>query len=337
MMMIIMSVAMVFDMSEKLLGYIAKEATLQEIMENYFAFVLFYGNLFSPLIAFISVIWFTSKMAQLTEVIPILSSGIGFRKYLLPYFIGSLLIAFFSGMLNHYWLPSISVYQVEFEDKYYRTFKTQTNIHKEINNNEFIYLYHHNANARSINNFFITNIDGSKLSSLLSAKKVTNDSTTGVWTLHNYKIRTIGELNDKIETGASKDTVFNFSFEEIAVRTSQTATMTTPDLKKFIAKEKERGSTKIAEYKVVLYNRTAIPAGIFILTLIGVAVSHKKSRQGTGIHIATGLLFALIYIFFQKIGVVFGTAAGLNTFISAWFPNIAFSIVAIFLLKKMIK
>ncbi len=111
-----------------------KEAPVKAIIFDYYLnFIPYFATLFAPLFVFISVIFFTSKMAVNTEIIAILNSGMSFRRMMWPYFISSFVIAVFTFLLTNFVIPKSNLVRMDFEDKYYRSSArkvTVENIHR---------------------------------------------------------------------------------------------------------------------------------------------------------------------------------------------------------------
>ncbi len=332
---IIMLLSMVFDMSSRLSEFIEKKAPLSAIItEYYFTFLLHYGNMFSSLIIFVSVIWFTAKMAQDSEIIPIMNSGINFRRLLRPYMIASTLLMLIALFLNHVVLPRSNKVLLEFEETYYRSRMHIENYHAELPDNVALNFSTYSSDNNVVSNFVLERADSSnQLVYFLKAKEAVNTIGTNTWTLTNYFERIIVDSTETIHNGLTKDTIFDFRIEDIAQRDNIAETMTYTELKKFIEKEKAKGSPNIPLYEIVLYERTSLPFSTYVLTIIGVSVSSRRKRGGVGINIALGLGIIFIYIFAMKVTTVAAINVGLSTSIAVWVPNILFGVVAYILYK----
>lgn len=334
-----MILAMVFDLSEKLGDFIDKQASLKSILfDYYFNFVIYFGNLFSPLIVFVAVIWFTAKMAQNTEIIPMINSGRPFLRILRPYMIGATILMLISLTMNHIVLPKSNKIRLEFEENYYRNTRTVLDYFAEFPNNKIVYFDKYRSDKHRASGFVIENRDkNNHLISVLKADKAYNPDSTHNWELVGYHIRYIGTPNDSLvvspSAGHRLDTILPFQLSEMSQRASVVQTMGFYELKDFIKKEKARGSSNVAYNEIELYQRTSFPFATYVLTLIGLAVSARKSRGGIGVNIAVGLLLVFIYIFAMKVTSVAAENVGFPALIAVWIPNIIFGILGIILYR----
>ncbi|MBW7868536.1 MAG: LptF/LptG family permease [Brumimicrobium sp.] len=336
---VIMLLAMVFDLAERLTEFLEKGASIKAIIfEYYLNFVIYFGNLFSPLIVFVSVIWFTAKLAQNTEIIPMLNSGRPFRRILRPYMIGATILMLISLLLNHYVLPISNRARLAFEEDYYRNIRTVNDYFAEYPGHQIVYFDSYRSDMNRALGFIIEQRDEKdNLISILKASEAINTDSTNSWKLIGYHIRYIGNPNDKLVypeiSGQELDTVFPFKLNDMAQRESVAMTMGYKELKEFIRKEKLKGSAEIPFYEIELYQRTSFPFATYVLTLIGMAVSSKKSRGGIGANIAVGLFLAFTFIFAMKVFTVAAENVGFPAFIAVWIPNIIFGILGLFLYR----
>jgi lipopolysaccharide export system permease protein len=332
---IIMLLSMVFDMSERLSEFIAKKAPIYDVITKYyFTFLLHYGNMFSSLIIFVSVIWFTAKMAQDSEIIPIFNSGITFGRMLRPYMIAATVLMLISLLLNHYVLPKSNKVMIDFENKYYRIGVHVENYNAEFPGNGSLSISSYVSDDNIVNDFIFEKTDNfNKSIYFLKARTAVNLPGTNKWKLNDYYERIVGDTNDIIRNGREKDTIFDFQIEDIAQRENVAETMTYSELRDFIKAEKAKGSANIPDYEIIFYERTSLPFATYVLTIIGVSVSSRRKRGGVGINIALGLGIIFIYIFTMKVTNVAAMNVGFPAYIAVWIPNVIFSIVAYFLYR----
>lgn len=328
---IIMLLAMVFDLSDRLGEFLMNKAPASEIIFTYYLnFVLLYGNSFSFMIVFISVIWFTAKMAQDTEIIPIWNSGKPFSRFIRPYMIGATILVIISLFINHIILPVSNKKSLQFEDKYYRNALSVSNYFADFPGNQTVQFGSYTSEENIVQQFILQRFnDDNTLAYVLIARTAENKVGTKKWHLKDYYERYVGYPQDKIIEGREKDTVFVFKIEEMAARDNIATAMKTSDLKKFIEREKAKGSSKIPLYELEMYQRTANPFATYVLTIIGIAVSSQKKRGGIGINIAIGLVVVLIYIFAMKIMAVAAENVGFPAVVASWVPNIIFGLAAL--------
>jgi lipopolysaccharide export system permease protein len=340
MMGIIMLLAMVFDLSEKLGDFIDYQAPASAIIFDYYLnFILFYGNLFSPMIIFVSVIWFTAKMAQETEIIPILNSGRTFQRFLRPYMVVSTFLMLIALVLNHFVIPVSNEKRLEFEEKYYREAMYIQNYHAEFPGNQSVNFRSFASDDNVINDLVVQKWSKNKDSVVyfLKARNARYNGDSGKWTLVDYYERTIGYPNDEIVEGREKVMQLGFELSEIAKRNNIAEAMTFSELKKFIERERLKGSGEVPMYEIELYKRSSLPFATYVLTIIGVSVSSRKRRGGIGVNIALGLLIIFVYIFAMQVTTVAAIKVGFPAQIAVWIPNIIFGAVAYVMYRFALK
>lgn len=335
MMGVIMLLATVFDLADKLNDFIQAGATWNELFfEYYLNFILLYGNMFSSMIIFISVIWFTSKMAQDTEIIPIWNSGRSFGRYIRPFMIAATMLMLLSLVVNHILVPRANRVRLEFEEKYYWQSMDVQDYHAEFPGNQVVYFSSYTSSSGLANDFTIEQWDDNgNMISLLNAKSAKEEN--GKWTLNDCFVHQYGEPKDKIIEKHKIDTTFQFLMSEMATRSNAAEAMSYSELKKFIERERKKGSKRVPTYETVLYERSSLPFSTYILTIIGVAVASRKKRGGIGVNIALGLGIIFIYIFAMKVTSVAALNLGFPTYLAAWAPNILFGAVAYLLYRNV--
>jgi len=333
---LIISIAVVFDISEKIEDFIEKEAPLRAIVFDYYMnFIPYFANLFSSLFTFIAVIFFTSKMAYNTEIIAILSNGVSFRRMLYPYFISALVIALFNFALLAYIIPPANAERLDFTYKYIKNpiRNTDKNIHRQIEPGLFIYMKSYNTTNDVGYKFSMEHFnDDGDLQSKLMSDYVKWDSTQNNWTIRNYYIREIDGLNENIITGTTMDTALNMKTEEFKRIAQFTETMNIHELNNYIEDQRMQGADVIS-LLIDKYSRVAYPFSTFILTLIGVSLSSRKIRGGIGMHIGFGLLLSFSYILFMRFSTMFAVNGTMNPLFAVWFPNLVYAIISLFLYR----
>lgn len=325
------------NLAEKIDKILANEVPFVEVALYYLDFTIYFANLLFPLFLFLSVIWFTSKLANNTEVIAFLSSGVSYYRFLRPYMIGATIVcvgAFFLGM---YLAPSASLGFNEFSFKYLKKGKQdreKANVYRQINENDYLYVSYFNVSDKSGSNFTLEHFEDNKMTYKLSASRIQFNPNDSTYTLTNFVKREIGEIDDIITREKRLDTVFSFDLEDLTPVKYIAETLNLTELNSFIEREKEKGSSFINRYEVVRYKRWSLPVSAYILTIIAVAVSSVKRRGGMGVNLAIGIAIGMIFIFFDKI---FGTLAEQSDFsplVATWAPNVVFAILAIYLLRN---
>lgn len=341
MLLMFIPIGIIIDVSEKVNKMIENKIPISEILVYYGDFTIYFANLLFPIFLFLSVIWFTSKLANNTEIIAILSSGISFNRFLRPYIIGATLISLFALLMGFFLVPSASK---GFNDFRYSNLKgnnktRETNdIYRQIKNekgiSEYIYVSNYNYMSQTGFNFIFEECVENELIYKVSASRIKYNEETKSYTLYNYKKRTIGKLDDVLESHEKKIQKFNFEPDDLTPVIYAAETMSISEINDFIDKERDRGNSNINTYLVVLYKKYSLPISAFILTIIAVAVSAMKRRGGMGFNLAIGIIIAFTFIFFDK---VFGTIAeksSFSPFLAVWIPNIVFGTLAIYLLRN---
>lgn len=335
MLFLLMSISIVFDLSEKLNEFIANGAPWNEIIFVYYTnFFIYYGVQFSYLLNFISVIYFTSKMAGNTEIVPILSAGVGFKRFLRPYFISSAILVVITILMYNFVLPQSNSARIEFEEVYYRAKLNKSNVRVRINETDFLYFNHYNSDTKIIKKFSLESWRGDSLDYYLKAELAVGDSTSKNWKLTGCETRRFGDFNDEITYQQQIDTNLAFGISDLIFRPNIIEAMNYSELNAFIDEQEKKGSDKLPSYLVKKHERWASPFAIFILTLIGVSLSSKKTRGGLGVNIAIGLGICVLYIFSMQMTTVAALNVGFTPFLAVWLPNIIFSIIAYFLYLK---
>ncbi|MEI6433759.1 MAG: LptF/LptG family permease [Bacteroidota bacterium] len=335
-MILLIFIVIVFDISEKIDDFLKHDAPVSAIIFSYYLnFVPYFINLFSYLLTFIAVIFFTSRMASDSEIVAILSSGISFRRMLFPYFVSATVLGLLSFFLANFLIPYTNRSMFAFEKQYIkdqRTF-TEQNIHKQISPGTFIYLENFNIDTDAGWKFTLEKFKGRELVFKLKAERIEWDSLRKVWKLSNYFRRHIAGITESISTGAKLDTVLSFKPADFIEDIEEVKTMNYFVLRKHIKEKIMRGDPDVIKYQVKKYERIASPFATMILTLIGVSVSSRKVRGGIGFHLGLGLALTFIYILFMQVFTVFATFGDLPALPAVWIPNIIFGFIAFFLLK----
>ena len=334
---LIIGIVIIFDISERIDDFVAKEAPLKAIIFDYYVnFVPYFMNMFSPLFVFITVIFFTSKMAADTEIIAILSCGISFHRMMVPYIFSATLIALLSLCLNLFVIPNANKTRVEFETQYFKD-KTKSvgrNVHYQISPGEFVYAESFSSWNNTAYKFTLEKIEDNKLVSKISAETAVYDTTKHSWRLRKYFIREYNaDLTDNIRSGRQIDTVLPLSVKDFYYNEKTVQTLDYQELNDMIAMQKMRGDANVKMALIEKNTRFAIPFSAFILTVMGVALSSKKRRGGIGWNIGIGIALAFTYILFLKFSEMFVHADARPPVIALWLPNAVFAVIAAFLYK----
>lgn len=336
-MVLIMAIAIIFDFQEKYDDFISHKAPIKAIIFDYYLnFIPYYANMFSSMFVFISVIFFTSKMAANSEIIAMHAGGISFHRFLVPYMITAGFLAIISWALILYVIPESNKVRIDFEDKYVRN-KYQNwekNIHRQVRPGMFVYMDNYNVDSENAFRFAIEKFEDGKLISKLTSDYARWDSTKNVWTVYNYFIRDLSGDVEKHIKGARLDTACHLEAKDLKMRDSYVEKMNIVALNEFIETQKLQGTDNIEKLMIEKHQRWALPFSTFILTLLGVCLSNKKKRGGTVINIVIGTTLCFTYILLLQVSTTFTLNLGFSPFISVWMPNFLYAIIAFFLYKK---
>ncbi|MBS1652238.1 MAG: LptF/LptG family permease [Bacteroidetes bacterium] len=343
---LILLIFIVFDVKDKLTTFTTKPISIKEIIFDYYLmYIPYYGNMFSPLFVFVSVIFFTSKLASNSEFIAILSSGASFKRIMRPYILGAIIIGGSSFVLNHLVLPKAFKKKIAFEDKWINNnYNSEDhNIHKKIGTNRMLYLESYDNRTNIAQKVTLEDVVGNKQTYFLSADNMIWDSIHKSWQLNNVYERFI-EVQNRIDTLKNQKPIykqFNKFYDKKEIKIpftpsdmwrfeSKIETMTYFELKDYIIREKMKGSNRIEFFEVEQYRRSSFPFATFILTIIAVSISSKKVRGGVGLQIALGLLLSCIYIMLMYVFTTIATTGVASPALAVWTPNLIFSCVAVY-------
>lgn len=338
MLMLFVPIGIMANLAEKIGKIIDNEAPLSEVIVFYGNFTLVIGNLLLPIFLFLSIIFFTSKLASNTEIVAILSSGVSYWRFLRPYFIGATLVAVLIFMMGMFIVPHASIGFNEFEYKYFkkgRNDRVTENIFNQLNESDYIYVSSFDPNRKIGYNFTYEHFDSiQQLDYKISASNIRWVDTDSVYRLTNYVNRKVRNGVELIQTKSRLDTIFAFEIDDLTPVSYVAETKNLFELNDFIDDQRRKGASNINAYVLVKYKRWALPIAAFILTVIAVAVSSVKRRGGMGLNLAFGIGVAFVYIFFDK---VFGTLAeqsGFSPLLAVLIPNLIFGAFAVYMLMK---
>lgn len=335
---LIISIAVVFDVNENIDKFINNKAPIKAIVFDYYMnFVPYFSNLFSPLFVFIAVIFFTSKLADNSEIIAMFSTGMSFKRLMRPYMISAALIALLTYGLGAYVIPKGNVTRLNFEDQYKRKKKQEyvRNVQLEVDSGVIAYIERYENYNKTAYRFSLDKFKGKQLVSHLTARSATYDTTSvHKWTLKNYMIRHMDGMKETITKGDRLDSIIKMDPQDFLIMKGQQQTMTSPELKEYITKQKQRGFANIKEFEIEYYQRIAMSFAAFILTSIGVSLSSRKVKGGMGLYLGIGLALSFSYILFQTVSSTFAINGNTPPLLAVWFPNILYTFIAIYLYRK---
>jgi lipopolysaccharide export system permease protein len=333
----------VIDTSEKTDDFVKSKLSFWTIVTQYhLGFIPHIDAMLFPLFVFIAVIYFTAKMAERSEVIAILSSGVSFRRFLVPYWIGSFLLAGILWLGYQYVLPRANtiwgVFQAKYIDPNFGANENKSyiqNYYFRMDPNTYAGLRTYDTISKSGSNFFIQEFKNNQLVYNLRCENINWDTSANKWKLNNVEQRFFSGDKETIQHNQALLINYNFKPQDLRRDEYLKDRLPTKELNYLIKMERIRGSEDINTFLVERYNRDAIPASVIILTIIGATLASRKVRGGSGLHLAIGVVLSVLYILFGRFSLVFATKGNFTPFLAAWVPNIVFGIVAFYLYKRM--
>lgn len=337
---LIISLAIVFDVNENLAKFTQYHAPLHAIVFDYYVnFIPYFSNLFSPLFVFISVIFFTSKLAGNSEIIAMLAAGVSFKRLLRPYMFSCVLIAMLSFYLSAYVIPHGTIIKQNFESLYRNKKKNTSaeNVQLQVGKGIIAYIQHYDNNMKRGYGFSLDKFEDKKLVSHMTAMEIQYDTISDSkyhWTVRNWKIRQLKGMKEHITSGNKRDTLIQMEPTDLVYSKGQQETFTSPELKDYISKQIDRGSSNVVQYQVEYHKRIAASFASFILTIIGLSLSSRKRKGGMGLYLGIGLVLSFTYIMLQTVSSTFAINAGFPPMLAAWTPNLIFAVVAYFCYRQ---
>ncbi len=331
-------IIVVFDVSEHLDDFLKYHAPLHAIIFQYYAgYLPFYANILLPLINFLAVIFFTAKMANQTEIVPILSGKVSFNRFLRPYFIASSLIFVVFLFANIYLIPYTNKLNVVFENTYFNQVDpTKNEVHIQLDKHTFAYLQSYDASLHTGYNFILEKFNGDTMKEKLVANRITYDSLKRNWSIRDYSVRYINGLHEHMVYAYSgqKDTVLDMRPSDFEAHDNIFQAMSTAELTRDIEKEKIRGTGVLVNMQLEKYRRFVYPLSSYVLTLIGVSISSRKVRGGIGLPLGIGIFLCFTYIVVDRFANVFSLKSSLPPIIAVFIPNLLFGLLGYYLLRK---
>lgn len=331
---LILAITIMFDINEKLDAFL--KAPIDETIFDYFLnFLPYFANQFSPLFTFIAVIFFTSKLADNSEIIAILSSGVSFKRLLRPYMISASVIAISTYVLSAYIIPPANIERIEFTNTYVKNKRVEygNNIMLQVAPGQIAYMSRYDNTTKTGYKFSLETFKDKKLKSRLTAQTIKWDTVYN-WQVREYEIRNFKETREEIKTGKKLDTIIPFEPRDFLIAKNDHEKMTSPQLRGYINRQKERGVANIKSFEIENEKRYAMCAAAFILTIIGMSLSSRKVKGGMGLNIGIGLVLSFSYILFMTVTSSFAVSGLTSPMVAMWIPNIIYTIIAIVLYRK---
>ena len=334
---LIMSIAVIFDLTEKLDDFFENQVSVKEIIFDYYLnFIPYYMNMFSPLFIFISVIFFTSKLAGDSEIIAILASGVSYHRLMWPYFSSALLLFAFSFWMTGYVIPPASEKMLTFQDKYIQHFSRENarNIQMEVEPGTILYIESFQKRTKMGYRSSLEHFDGKKLTMRITADRIHYDSAYN-WHFDKYIRREFDGMRETLTRGNRLDTIIPVLPKELFYTAENAQMMPNPELRSYIDTQRKRGSGNVQAFETEWWKRWASPIGAFIMTLLGVTMSSKKVRGGIGKNLGFGLTLSALYILFSTVSTTFSVNGVMSPFMSVWLPNFIFLAIGVVLYLRV--
>jgi lipopolysaccharide export system permease protein len=337
------AIVVVVDVSEKTDNFVKSKLPISRIIiDYYFGFVPRIDAMLFPLFVFISVIFFTSKMAGRSEIIAILSSGVSYRRFLLPYVIGGIFLSAVLWVGYQYIVPKANLKWGNFEAKYIdgpvapesNTSSYKQKLYFKMDSFTYVGIRGYDTVMKTGNGFFVQRFEKNRLVYNLRSEQFNWDSIQAKWKLLNAVERRLDSISEVVTKRPEMLVRYNFKPRDLRKDNYLKDQLPTPELNEFIKLERLRGSEMLSTLLVERYNRDAIPVSVLILTLIGAVLASRKIRGGSGLHLAIGVIISVLYILFGRFSLVFATKGNFTPFLAAWTPNIIFGLLAFYLYKK---
>ncbi len=335
---VIVLIICMIDYTEKIDNFRKTHPSGHEIwFDYYFNLIPYWANYISPLMVFISTVFFTARIAAHTEIVAMLGSGMSFLRIMVPYLMGAVILAVFTFYMVGWVIPRANKVRLSFESKYIEEnfYFSKRNYHFKLAPTQYAYLESYDVSTQTGKKFTLERIVGNQLQEKLVCNQIVWNEKKKKWTIENYRIRTIDGEHEQISTGAKIDTTLSLSPKDFENDKNQFEALTLTQLNDYIDLLKLRGADGVETYLLEKYARFTQPFAIIILTGIGLIVSARKSRRGTGLQIALGFALAFVYLLFFMLSKGVAESGKINIILAVWLPNIIFATVGVVLYKTL--
>lgn len=334
---LILAITIMFDVNEKLDSFL-KAPLKATIFDYYVNFLPYFANQFSPLFTFIAVIFFTSKLADNSEIIAMLSSGMSFRRLMRPYLFSATVIAVATYLLSAYVIPPANVKRIDYTNTYVKNKRVDygVNIQLQVAPGEIAYMSRYDNTQKTGYQFSLESFRDKKIVSRLTAQSIKYD-TLDRWRVMNYMIRNFEGDREVITSGSRLDTIIPIEPRDFLIAKNDHEMMTTPALSSYIDRQRDRGVANIKSFEIEYHRRFAMCAAAYILTVIGMSLSSRKVKGGMGLNIGIGLVLSFGYIVFMTVTSAFAVSGLTSPFVAMWIPNFLYIIIAIILYRRASK
>jgi len=332
---LLMAIIIVFDFSENVARFIDYNISWRDVVVKYYLnFIPYFFNLFIPLFAFMSTIWFTSKLSSNNEIVAILTGGANFYRMLVPYLAGAICIALLAIFMSNVVVPRTQYNFRTFQmQKMTRWAKTTSNFHIRNSSNSYIYIDRWNINEKKGYKFSYDELGDFYVKYRISAQEILYIDSLNTWRLINYSKRVTSNTGEKLYYGAVLDTVFNITLLDLSQDDKACQEMTFGAILDFIRDDKEKGGGMAKFYIIEAHKRIANSLGTIIMTFLGVSVASRKTQRGVGVHLFIGIALGFTFIFLQQVSTVFSIFGGFSPALGTWMPNIIYAFICLFMIR----
>lgn len=330
-------IAVVIDYTEKLQDFVKNNASSYEILIYFRNFIPHIIALLFPVFIFVSVILFTSRLANRSEFVAILSTGMEFKRMMRPYYVGAGLICFILLIANHFIIPKTNKQRLDFESKYTGLNRVEDHIkatYLKLNDTQYVNFNSYKRTGNMGYGFNYNKLKGNLLQEKIYAGRTSYDSVKKEWILYDVKKRVNNGVKESFQQLAEYRLKLDLVPDELFEEKKAREHMSTAELNEFLEREREKGRQGLSEYELEKHRRTSSPFSAFILSIIGACIAHRKVRGGNGMHLALGLIISAAYIVFMKFSTSFTIKGNLSPLLAVWIPNMVFGLVAVFIYQR---
>lgn len=333
---LLLALVVIFDFAEKLDEFFGNQEitpTFYEIVTDYYLnFIPYFAGLYAPLFVFISVVFFNSRLAMRSELVAVFSSGISYYRFLRPFFFTAIGISLLLLYLSHFLIPRGNEKRVLFEKKFLGGAQLDArSVHRQIAPGVFVCMDWYSPPNYFGHKFSLEKFSPKGLKEKWLAVNITYDTAGRQWSLHDYMQRIFSDSGEIVRSGARLDTLFPFAPDLFEPKNKDIECMPSPQLTTFIEQERMSGTPAVMYYEVEWHKRTSTPLSTVIFTLLAVALSSRKTRGGTGLHVGIGLAVAFSFIFFDRIFITYAYSGLLKPVLAVWIPVLCFAVLTIIL------
>jgi lipopolysaccharide export system permease protein len=258
------------------------------------------------------------------------AAGMSYHRLMVPYAFSASLLFVLSIWLGGWVIPKSSGRMLHFTDKYIEHFTSENarNLQLEVEPGRILYIESFHRRSSIGYRCSIEQFEGKTLVNRTTADRIYYDSLE-CWHLDNYTERTFTGMRETLSRGERKDITMPIIPDELFIMAQQAREMTTPELRHYMDRQRQRGAGNVKAFEVEYHKRWASPLGAFIMTLLGVTMSSRRVRGGMGKNLGIGTVLTAAYILFSTVSTTFSVNNVMSPFMAAWLPNLVFLAISI--------